>query len=274
VRLWDTATAKEIRTFVDEAYFEGGVSPVGSLTLEGGLLVSGHENGMAKVWDPDSGALRHKLIVSSKSPVLATVLEPNAEFLATADGDGLVKLWRPADGVHLRTLRGHVAPIRALALSADGRTLASGGDDGVVRLWDPNTGEELRTLSQDQFPVRGLAFVADDRWLAVAGDSAVRLCDVATGEERHTLGGHQGSVRMTYHPARKLLAACGAGDRRIRVWDIAHDPPQPRLLPPYPLGLRVESLAFTPEGRYLITGNSDGTLYALQLAPPPERPSH
>jgi WD40 repeat protein/serine/threonine protein kinase len=268
VRVWDLATPQELRTLIDEDYFQGGVSRVRSLAHQGSLLVSAHENGMAKVWDPATGVLRHKLIVSSKSPVLAAVLQADGVLLATGDADGLVKLWDPRTGAHLRTLRGHASPVHALALSEDALTLASGSEDGAVHLWDPATGADLRNLSNDG-PVRSLAFVADDQWLAVASDSSIKVCDVATGETLHALSGHQGSVRMAYHPAGKMLAACGAGDRSIRVWDVAHDPPQPRVLSPYASGLRVESLAFTPEGRYLITGNSDGTLYALQLAPPP-----
>jgi WD40 repeat protein len=272
VRLWDVATGKELRTLIDEDYFKGGQSPVVALAHPPGasLVVSGHANGLAKVWDRETGALRHKLVCSSKPVLLTLALDRQGELLATADADGAVKLWSPRTGEHRRTLNGHAAPVHGLAMSEDGLTLASGSQDGMIRVWDTVTGKELRTLSNNRLPVRGLAFVAGDQWLAIASDSALKLCDAATGEERHLFREHRGTVRMAYHPTRWMLAACGWEDRTIQLYDLRHDPPQQRLLSPYPSGLRIESLAFTPEGRYLITGNSDGTLFALQLAPPPK----
>jgi WD40 repeat protein len=272
IRFWDLATAKELRTLIDDDYFKGGQSPIRALAHERGasLLVSGHANGLAKVWELPEGALRHKLVCSSKAGVLALALDRRGEILATADADGVVKLWNPQTGVHLHTLGGHAAPVHGLALSEDGRTLASGSADGMIRLWDADTGDELRTLSNNRLPVRGLAFVAGDQWLAIASDAALKLCDAVSGEERHIFRSHRGIVDMAYHPTRWMLAACGWEDRTIQLYDLRQNPPQQRLLSPYPSGLRVESLAFTPEGRYLITGNSDGTLFALQLAPPPK----
>jgi len=68
---------------------------------------------------------------------LSVSFSPDGDTLASASGDGTVKLW-DRSGRELQTLQGHSSGVSSVSFSPDGDTLASASEDGTIILWNFN----------------------------------------------------------------------------------------------------------------------------------------
>jgi WD40 repeat protein len=160
-----------------------------------------------------------------------------------------------ASGRHLRTLEQQYTPVEALAWSRDGRTVASAGRDGVIRLWDAATGQDLCPQPGHHGGVFRAVLSPDGKTAVTAGwDHTVRCWDTATGRELRVLGGVTAGWdrELAVSPdSRTVLAS--VPKEGLRTWDLATG----RETTPadLPGGLKFGALAFTPDGRQLVTAS-------------------
>ncbi|MBN9120114.1 MAG: hypothetical protein J0I06_13270 [Planctomycetes bacterium] len=118
----------------------------------------------------------------------AVAMSADGTRIATADRDGLVRLW---DAKTLRAANeaaGHRAPVEHVELSPDGRRLLTWAPDRTVRLWDVTTGKELRAL----IGTRGHdkpTFTPDGTAILYSTDERLIARDLQTGLEIPLPGG-------------------------------------------------------------------------------------
>ncbi len=189
----------------------------------------------------------------------ADSFSPDGSLLATAGGDGVVRIWnlatdRPVEQLELK----HRQRCWAACITPDGRHVVTGAADRTVTVWDAGTGDKVATYMQAGVVSGTLAVFPDSRTVgAVCEDMSVALWEI--GAERTRVLPHQGTVYPAMFLPNQGLIATGGWDGFLgkpgsfRLWDADSG------------SLVAETMA---PGRSVVAGavSRDGSLMALGIA--------
>jgi RNA polymerase sigma factor (sigma-70 family) len=227
---------------------------------DGKLLAATYPSSIVRLWDPATGK-EVRSIHGQGSQVYSTAFSPDGRTLAFSDG-GYVTLWDVATG-QPRPSFGHTYAIWSFAFSPDGKTLVSGAayTDKTVRVWDALTGAPKAQWDGHTSGIESVAFTPDGRLVATGSqDGTVRLWDMASNKEVRKLAGPRGMVYgVAIAPAGRTLSAAHAGGG-VRLWDVSSGR-ELRVFEQMPK--HTVRLAYTPDGRALLSQASDGNAVSL-----------
>jgi WD40 repeat protein len=221
VSLWETSSGKVLDTIPQSSW----VTAV-AFGPQAKLFVTGHDDGIVRVWEVASRGLRHEF-PGPKRPISAVALNAAGTLLASAGEDRVICLWDLETGRLAGTLKGHTDRIQALDWHPKGHRLVSGGWDTTARVWNTQTFEPIILLNEHSDQVTALAFSPDGSLLACADSArAIHVWDAEAGKSLHVLKEHDEEIRcLAFSPDGRLLASGGA-DQVIHLWD----PRQGKLL--------------------------------------------
>jgi WD40 repeat protein/energy-coupling factor transporter ATP-binding protein EcfA2 len=245
IRIWDLAGSTSVlRDLTVSGAEPGGVDPVEHLHFDaaGTVLAIGTSTGVVRVLHvddstrdaaPEAGGGCDS--ASTAATLTSLALSPDGNWLACGYSDNVVRVSNSRTPGPPLLLPGHQAPVLALAFNpvsnSAGLTLATASEDGTARLW---------TLQGGGRP--GSAAPA----LAIRGAPVV-------------LSGHAGRISDIAFAADGGRVATTADDG-VRVWRTR--PLEPLVLGEHAgegRGNEIETVAFSPDGRFVVSASRDGT---------------
>ncbi|MCI0539258.1 MAG: serine/threonine protein kinase [Verrucomicrobiales bacterium] len=257
---WQRLSHLEQRTFRGHLKRVAGVA----VSPDGIQVVSGCEDGTAKVWELATG--RELLTLTGHTNIVfAVAFSPDGKRIVTGSFDNTARVWDAASGRELLLLQGHTNSVETAAFSRDNRRILTGSSDKTARLWDADTGIELSRV-----PGHLAALSPDGRQIASTGGfvmlggflqagaeaNIISLWDVESGRRLLDFKGHSDVVMsVSFSPdGKRILTA--SRDYTARVWDATTGS---ILVTLTGHRLSIEPAAFSHDGKRIVTGSVDQT---------------
>jgi WD40 repeat protein len=221
------------------------------------------------LWDAETLQPIGEPLTGNIGSVTSIAFSPNGNRLASSSQDKSFRLWNVDTHELIGELTGHSNVVSSVAFSPKGDILASSSSDASIILWDMATLQPIGHFNGHTKSVSSLAFNPSGTILASGSyDNTILLWDL---ERRQSFGqrliGHTGTVTsVAFRPDGEFLASgscsrtiddkCTEGE--VILWDMKTLPPTGQILRGHTDF--VTSVAFSPDGKTLISGSLDKTI--------------
>jgi len=262
IKLWDVQTGTEAVTL------RGPLDDILSVAFspDGKRIISGGWHPI-KIWDATTGD-EMLTLRGHETQVYNVAFSPDGKRIVSSSLDKNIKVWDAETGKELKAFRGHDWSVECVAFTPDGKRLISASWDDTVKLWDVMIDRESIKIHGHRRVARSIAFSPDGRQIVSGSyDYTIKLWNAQTGEAIRTMrvrglfpsGQALGLTPsgVAFSPDGRRIAS-GEGDRRfVRVWDASTGAQLMALRGHKDL---VRCAAFSPDGKYIVSGSDDKTI--------------
>ncbi len=282
VRLWDTTGDRDSMTLQKHT----GPTNVLAFSPDGKMLASGSTDKTVQLWDTTTGEPLATL-TGHLNGINALAFSPDGNTLASGSTDGTIRFWDVAAGTPLdERITGHTQSMKTVAFFRDSSTLASAAFNGEITFWDVETAQKSAVQNSGHrdwystiaFSPDGTKLIseASEGSIIFSGisitnpDNLIRLTDVWTGDELATLPKH--AREFIFSPDNRTKTVATTAGRDIRLWNTeTGDELVIPVLDALPLGMHdnpptILELAFSPDGRWLVSGTTEGDIRMWDVA--------
>jgi WD40 repeat protein/tRNA A-37 threonylcarbamoyl transferase component Bud32 len=265
VKLWSTATGKEVRTLQGH---KAGLTGV-AFSPDGKALATASADHTVRLWDTATG--KELLCLRGHSRIVNCVaFSPDGRYVASGSEDTTVRIWDVETGGVTLELKEHRFPVRAVVFSPDAKTVVSvGRGESEVIVWRAANGKVISRRPGTTTTCTCVAFSPDGQHL-VTGEahsyssdlsfrrkgSAVMIWELHGEEPLQVLEGHADVItQVAFRPDGKQVASSSI-DQTVRLWNVAEEK-EVRRLHEEAAALCV---AFSPDGLRVASGSADNTV--------------
>lgn len=255
----------------------------GAFSPDGSLIATASNDGTVRVWD---AATRRPIVEIPWKPIppgglgpgphgsTLFAFSPDSQLIATADYEGIPRLWQARTGTLVRELVGHTSRVFAVEFDPDGKQLLTTSFDNTARVWDVATGKAVYALSyvldRRNESLLSARYSPDGKLIVLsfgaflstrlvptpAGYSALQLVDASSGKTIQTFPG-LASLESLFSPDGKFVLNFEGASASAVLWTLSGN----RLAEFRGPSNVLSSLGFSPDGKTIIAGALDSTTW-------------
>jgi WD40 repeat protein/energy-coupling factor transporter ATP-binding protein EcfA2 len=286
-RLWDTQTGKLVSVLRGH---EGAVQSV-AFSPDGGLMFTTGADNKARLWRPSMGQGLNERVDPPKGTEALSITRnaagtrdshsgekiysPDGKYSLNINDDYMVEVSEVATGRRLASRPVHKASGNSVAFSGDGTFILTKSSDFSVEVWEWRSNRPPVQLIHNG-PLVQVVISPDHRHVATVSSSdngAAQIWDLPEpggpeilkeSREMFSRDGVYSTRDMAFSPDGRLLVTASSRedptlpvDTAARIWGLDKYMPALTLLQSH--SAPVVSVAFSPDGRFIVTGSEDGT---------------
>ena len=260
IQIWDTATGNPLASL----FHPGDQLRRLAVSPHGLRIVTAGQTHAAYAWDATRNPPTRS-VLAYDGQIFQAGFSPEGHRALVVGSDGTAQLWDAGTGRVCGPALRHLTHVTCGAFSPDGRRVLTGCRDGSVRMWDLAADGRLTPAFKHE-PNRVIyqaLFSPDGRRLLTAcRDGKARVWDATTAEPVTPWLWHAGwSEYAAWSPDARLVATTSRAPTlnpqagaafAARIWDAASGRP---VSPALPHRRQINHLAFSPDGRHLVTAS-------------------
>ncbi len=275
----ERALKKSVRKSLSGSFF-GMIKALAVTPDERFIITAGFNRFHA--WGIDSSKIVKTLELPSV--VYSVVSTPDAKHLLAGCEDGNIEMWGLPDFKLEKIMTGHTSVVKALSITPDSKFVISGSEDRTLKIWDLHRGSLVGTLGKKSFlyyipyigrffdmghtgSVDAIAYLTKEEIIISGGgplDGTIRLWNLRDKKQVYILNQLKGGgvTSLVVSPDNRYLYVAGGGFwGTIEIWDIRNRKYLGTLVDETAgiLGY-ISSLALSPDGNILISGNNQGVV--------------
>ena len=227
-------------------------------TYDGKYIASSDKAGNIKIWDANNNLLLKTISIDTKEVFWIDFIPNSYTLVSTHEWNDKLYFWNIETGACIKTITVNGNMNKGFSFSPDGKNLYI--SNSYIEIYDTNTGSLLKKINDAGIPSSAVVCSSDGKYIASGckidqKNNVINIWSVLDNFKLvKTLKCYNYVHSLVFSPdCRYLLFGSGYGtDSSIKLWDIKtgsfiHDIDSDG----------VDSVAFTPGGKYFICGKGD-----------------